>query len=232
MWFKNLVGIDSMDLNATEDMFVVVKSSELMFVAIAHISQPALALPVQMSLSRLVASLSQPCIPVNAKNVRILHSPVQFYNTLLVRRHEVVLSRVLTGPAGYDSSRQTPHISLVALHWHLRIPTSMLCVTISTLAISHMQQLQNLHDSLASNPRLSLHLNLDLLRSTRPGPQSTASLLAPLVASFPDRVHVHLFRSPKLHGVLAKLVPRRFDEGWGTWHAKVYGVDDEVLISG
>ncbi|KAF8680986.1 argonaute family [Rhizoctonia solani] len=28
------------------------------------------------------------------------------------------------------------------------------------------------------------------------------------------------------------LVPRRFDEGWGTWHAKVYLVDDEVLLSG
>ena len=89
-----------------------------------------------------------------------------------------------------------------------------------------------MHDSLASNARLNLYLNLDLLRSTRPGPVSTASLLAPLVSSFPDRVHVHLFKSPKLTGILAKLVPRRFDEGWGTWHAKVYGVDDEVIISG
>jgi CDP-diacylglycerol--glycerol-3-phosphate 3-phosphatidyltransferase len=27
-------------------------------------------------------------------------------------------------------------------------------------------------------------------------------------------------------------VPERFDEGWGTWHGKWYGVDDEVIISG
>ncbi|KAF7979602.1 hypothetical protein HWV62_41918 [Athelia sp. TMB] len=31
---------------------------------------------------------------------------------------------------------------------------------------------------------------------------------------------------------MAKLVPPRFNEGWGTWHAKIYGVDDEVIISG
>jgi len=45
-------------------------------------------------------------------------------------------------------------------------------------------------------------------------------------------MHVHLYRSPTLQGLMAKLVPRRFDEGWGTWHAKVYGIDDEVIISG
>jgi CDP-diacylglycerol--glycerol-3-phosphate 3-phosphatidyltransferase len=31
---------------------------------------------------------------------------------------------------------------------------------------------------------------------------------------------------------MEKIVPERFDEGWGTWHAKWYGVDDEVIISG
>lgn len=31
---------------------------------------------------------------------------------------------------------------------------------------------------------------------------------------------------------MARLVPPRFNEGWGTWHAKIYGVDDEVMISG
>jgi CDP-diacylglycerol--glycerol-3-phosphate 3-phosphatidyltransferase len=28
------------------------------------------------------------------------------------------------------------------------------------------------------------------------------------------------------------LVPRRFDEGFGTWHSKVYAGDEEVIISG
>jgi hypothetical protein len=41
-----------------------------------------------------------------------------------------------------------------------------------------------------------------------------------------------MFRSPRLRGIMAKIVPPRFNEGWGTWHAKIYGVDDEVIISG
>ena len=57
-------------------------------------------------------------------------------------------------------------------------------------------------------------------------------MLAPLVKAYPDRVHAHFFKSPKLKGFMAKIVPRRFDEGWGTWHAKIYGVDNEVVISG
>ena len=73
---------------------------------------------------------------------------------------------------------------------------------------------------------------LDHNRSTRPGPTSTASLLLPLIKAYPGRIRVHLFKSPKLKGVMEKVVPRRFDEGWGTWHAKVYGVDDEVIITG
>ncbi|KAF8517502.1 hypothetical protein BU17DRAFT_76357 [Hysterangium stoloniferum] len=154
-----------------------------------------------MSLSRLLTTLShsQPCIPVCAKNVKVLYSPSEFYHTLLdmIRRaeHRIFLSSLYIGS-------------------------------------SEDELLQSLRHSLTSNPRLNLHINLDLLRSTRPGLASTASMLTPLVSSFPDRVHVNLFRSPKLKGLLARLVPRRFDEGWGTWHPKVYGVDDELILSG
>jgi CDP-diacylglycerol---glycerol-3-phosphate 3-phosphatidyltransferase len=89
-----------------------------------------------------------------------------------------------------------------------------------------------LEKALSTHESLHLHLTLDLNRSTRPGPASTTSLLAPLLHAFPERVHVSLFRSPKLKGLMSKLVPPRFNEGWGTWHAKVYGVDNEVMISG
>ncbi|KAF9819729.1 hypothetical protein IEO21_01820 [Rhodonia placenta] len=62
---------------------------------------------------------------------------------------------------------------------------------------------------------------------------STANLLLPLLREFPDRVHVWLFRSPSLKGLMAKIMPPRFNEGWGgTWHPKIYGADDELLISG
>ncbi|KAJ7111960.1 CDP-diacylglycerol-glycerol-3-phosphate 3-phosphatidyltransferase [Mycena epipterygia] len=89
-----------------------------------------------------------------------------------------------------------------------------------------------LTEALRKNPELQIYMLFDLNRSTRPGPHSTAKLLVPLIKEYPDRVHVSFFRSPSLRGLLAKLVPPRFNEGWGTWHAKIYGVDDEVMISG
>jgi CDP-diacylglycerol--glycerol-3-phosphate 3-phosphatidyltransferase len=54
----------------------------------------------------------------------------------------------------------------------------------------------------------------------------------PLAEAFPDRCEVFLYRSPKLRGLMEKIVPERYDEGWGTWHGKWYCVDDEVIISG
>ncbi|KAL5529514.1 hypothetical protein ACEPAG_5499 [Sanghuangporus baumii] len=107
-------------------------------------------------------------------------------------------------------------------------------IFLSSLYIGTSEQylIAALEESLQNNPSLHVHLHLDYNRSTRPGPASTASLLTPLMEAFPDRVHAYFFKSPKLKGLMAKLIPRRFDEGWGTWHAKIYGVDNEVLISG
>ncbi|KAI3609190.1 cdp-diacylglycerol-glycerol-3-phosphate 3-phosphatidyltransferase [Moniliophthora roreri] len=50
------------------------------------------------------------------------------------------------------------------------------------------------------------------------------------VLIYPDRVHASFFRSPNPRGIMAKVVPPRFNEGWGTWHAKIYGADDDVMI--
>lgn len=86
--------------------------------------------------------------------------------------------------------------------------------------------------ALQRNPSLTVDLQLDLNRSTRPGQASTARLLLPLLHAYPERIRVHLFRSPSLRGLLAKIMPPRFNEGWGTWHAKIYGADDNVIISG
>ncbi|KJA16189.1 hypothetical protein HYPSUDRAFT_148068 [Hypholoma sublateritium FD-334 SS-4] len=85
---------------------------------------------------------------------------------------------------------------------------------------------------LRMRPNLQLKMVLDLNRSTRPGSDSTAKLLLPLIEEFPFRVRISLFRSPSLRGIMAKIVPPRFNEGWGTWHAKIYGIDDDVMISG
>ena len=85
---------------------------------------------------------------------------------------------------------------------------------------------------LADHPSLQLHLQLDYYRSTRPGPENTVVTLLPLLKAYPDRVKISFYRSPTLRGLLARIVPRRWDEGWGTWHAKIYGADDELLLTG
>ncbi|KAF8072207.1 hypothetical protein FPV67DRAFT_1484364 [Lyophyllum atratum] len=107
-------------------------------------------------------------------------------------------------------------------------------IFISSLYIgsAETELIDHLRQALLEKPSLQLFFQLDLNRSTRPGASSTAKILLPLMEKFPERVHISLFRSPSLRGLLAKVVPPRFNEGWGTWHAKIYGVDDEVMISG
>ncbi|CAE6392358.1 unnamed protein product [Rhizoctonia solani] len=109
-------------------------------------------------------------------------------------------------------------------------------IVISSLYIGETehQLISALSDALSRKSRLEVTIQVDALRSTRPSKTQTspAHLLLPLIDAYPDRVQVKLFRSPKLRGPMRFLVPRRFDEGWGTWHAKVYLVDDEILLSG
>ncbi|KAF8150104.1 hypothetical protein B0H34DRAFT_666620 [Crassisporium funariophilum] len=107
-------------------------------------------------------------------------------------------------------------------------------IFISSLYIGsgESELISTLVQRLREKPELDLHFLLDINRSTRPGPSSTSKILLPLLREFPSRVEVSMFRSPSLRGILSRLVPPRFNEGWGTWHAKIYGVDDDVMISG
>ncbi|KAF9246245.1 hypothetical protein BU15DRAFT_40407 [Melanogaster broomeanus] len=100
------------------------------------------------------------------------------------------------------------------------------------LGSSESELVRALDIALRENPDLHVYLTLDYNRSTRPGPSSPVLALLPLLRKHERRVHVALFRSPKLSGAMSRVVPPRFNEGWGTWHAKIYGSDDEVIISG
>lgn len=73
----------------------------------------------------------------------------------------------------------------------------------------------------------------DCLRGTREAPEpSSASLLAPLADEFGDRVEIRMYHTPNLTGLRKKHIPRRINEGWGLQHMKLYGVDDEIILSG
>ncbi len=91
-----------------------------------------------------------------------------------------------------------------------------------------------MQEALRAKPDLKLYILTDALRGTRESPDpSCASLLAPLVDEFgPGRVELRRYHTPNLRGYRKKYVPKRFNEGWGLQHMKLYGVDDEIILSG
>ncbi|WVR05797.1 hypothetical protein IAU60_002822 [Kwoniella sp. DSM 27419] len=149
-------------------------------------------------------SATQPCFGARGDEVELLTSPEAFYKRLI----EMV-------------KRARRRIIISSLY----------------IGAEESELVEAIRTVLAANPQLRVTFILDYHRATRLAassdlPASTAHLLLPLVEAFPDRCEVWLFRSPKLKGLMEKIVPARYDEGWGTWHGKWYGVDDEVVISG
>ncbi|KAK8865861.1 hypothetical protein IAR55_001009 [Kwoniella newhampshirensis] len=158
------------------------------------------------AFDRLSSALSatQPCFGARGDEVELLTSPEMFYARLL----EMI-------------KRAKRRILISSLY----------------IGVEEGELVEAIRTALASNPQLRVAFILDYNRSTRLSssatlPPSTAHLLLPLVRHYQDRCEVWLFRSPKLRGLMEKIVPARYDEGWGTWHGKWYGVDDEVIISG
>lgn len=109
-------------------------------------------------------------------------------------------------------------------------------IYLSTLYIgkTEYELLETLNESLRRNPDLKVSILTDALRGTRETPkQSCASLLAALVSEHgPDRVEIRMFHTPNLVGLRKKHIPRRINEGWGLQHMKLYGIDDEIILSG
>lgn len=91
-----------------------------------------------------------------------------------------------------------------------------------------------LDQALRENPDLKVSILTDCLRGTRESPDpSCASLLASLVTNHgPERVEIRMFHTPNLTGLKKKWIPRRINEGWGLQHMKLYGFDDEIILSG
>jgi len=95
-------------------------------------------------------------------------------------------------------------------------------------------QIATIRTALTQNPRLQVSFLVDALRGTRETPNpTTASLLAPLIAEFgADRVQIRLYHTPNLTGLRKRFIPKRINEGWGLQHMKLYGIDDEIILSG
>lgn len=111
-------------------------------------------------------------------------------------------------------------------------------IFISTLYIGKEERelVGYLRRALAAKPDLQLTILMDAMRATRESPKnvSSASLVSHLTTMFPDQVDVRLYATPWLRpdSMRAKMVGKRFNEGFGLQHMKVYGFDDSVIISG
>ncbi|KAF1915469.1 hypothetical protein BDU57DRAFT_588316 [Ampelomyces quisqualis] len=109
-------------------------------------------------------------------------------------------------------------------------------IYLSTLYIGKTEHefISTIRNALAKNPNLHVSFLTDSLRGTRETPEpSSASLLTPLITEFgPERVEVRMYHTPNLTGLRKKYIPKRINEGWGLQHMKLYGVDDEIIISG
>ena len=131
--------------------------------------------------------------------------------------------QVLEGPEGfYDTLRS-------------RLRNAKTRIYLSTLYIgkTEYELVATIHDALSRSPQLKVSILTDALRGTREDPQpSCASLLASLVADFPARVEIRMYHTPNLTGLRKRFVPKRINEGWGLQHIKLYGIDDEVILSG
>ncbi|OBT48332.1 hypothetical protein VE00_01185 [Pseudogymnoascus sp. WSF 3629] len=109
-------------------------------------------------------------------------------------------------------------------------------IFLSTLYIGKTEHelISVLSEALRAKPELKLSVLTDALRGTRETPSTcSASLLAPLIEEFgPERVEIRMYHTPNLTGLRKKYVPKRINEGWGLQHMKLYGMDDEIIMSG
>ncbi|KAK5994054.1 CDP-diacylglycerol--glycerol-3-phosphate 3-phosphatidyltransferase [Cladobotryum mycophilum] len=117
-----------------------------------------------------------------------------------------------------------------------RIRNAKKRIFLSTLYIgkSEKELIETLQEAMRRNPDLKLSILTDALRGTRESPNpSCASLLAPLITEFgAERVEIRMYHTPNLTGLRKKYIPKRINEGWGLQHMKLYGVDDEIIMSG
>lgn len=108
-------------------------------------------------------------------------------------------------------------------------------IYLSTLYIgkSEHELVACIRQALLDNSNLKVSILTDALRGTRETPEpSCASLLSPLAADFPDRVEIRMYHTPNLTGLRKRYIPKRINEGWGLQHMKLYGIDDEIILSG
>ncbi|XP_033732147.1 CDP-diacylglycerol--glycerol-3-phosphate 3-phosphatidyltransferase, mitochondrial-like [Pecten maximus] len=147
-----------------------------------------------------------PCFGINGHQVQVLQQPDQFYETLKIRvkqaKKRVVLASLYLGTGILEQE------------------------LVNNIREACLEAQRN------NDEDFEVHVLLDFVRGSRGHENSSRTMLTPLLKEFKGMVHVHLFHSPNLRGLLRSLLPQRFDEIVGLHHMKMYLFDDSFIISG
>jgi CDP-diacylglycerol--glycerol-3-phosphate 3-phosphatidyltransferase len=159
-----------------------------------------------------------PRFEVQPSHIQILNSPTSFYETLKARN--VTLDAKI--------------FKLTKSQRKIRGAKKRIYLSTLYIGKTEFELIATLNESLHRNPNLKVSILTDALRGTRETPDpSCASLLASLVAEHgPKRVEIRMFHTPNLTGLRKRWIPKRINEGWGLQHMKLYGIDDEIILSG
>eukprot|EP01135_Chromosphaera_perkinsii_P009337 Nk52_evm13s1737 gene=Nk52_evmTU13s1737 len=192
----------------------------------------ALTGPGAKSNQRLFQPVFRDCasFPVDSENVRIMHTPGEFYEALLAgierAQHRIVLSSLYLGTGGMEEKL----IEVI-------------------LAKTNKEKLQDGGGGTSAGLRVTFLV--DYLRGTRVegGGKSSRDMLVPVVkggrgteeeeardgGDVIERrrsVGAYFYHTPALTGLWKKVLPPRFNEGVGLQHMKLYIFDDEIIFSG
>lgn len=88
-----------------------------------------------------------------------------------------------------------------------------------------------IRDNIKKNPEIQVNILIDFTRGTRGTPDSSKSLLQPLLAEGKN-VLFSMYHTPNLRGFVKQWIPSRWNELIGLQHMKIYIADDTVIISG
>ena len=194
--------------------------------------------PLKLKLNLISIGLPTQSLQVSASNLntRRMSSPVASLPTPVTRlrreldglapRIDIEASQiqVIHSPGDFYATLKT------------KIASARKRIFLSTLYIgrSEHELVGVIRTALEKHEDLQVSILTDALRGTRESPNETscASLLLPLVRDFPERVQVRMYHTPNLTGLRKALIPKRINEGWGLQHMKLYGFDDEVMLSG
>lgn len=116
-----------------------------------------------------------------------------------------------------------------------KISNSKHRIFLSSLYIGKTQHelIQCIDDAMAKNADLKVYVLTDALRGTREAPDNcSALLLASLQKKYGQRIDIRMFHTPHLSGITKFLAPKRINEGFGLQHMKLYGFDDQIILSG